>query len=408
MPVRVPAEATCDHCGKTLHRARGHEESRCHEPSDLLRSLRLARKTVRGCPSLRAIRGVPALRRPARFLERSTRSILGAPPKRAVRPRSPASTSARQTEASHAADPQPTIAGMSTIQRPAEAATALFWRSPQAALPPGTQLVISANDCVVASRNGAILGVIPPGSYDLGASSFPFLAPSADASSGVTTDLCFVRTSPYPGRRLNGTLKVTDPPSHLRVTLMVTCEYSLTVIDPLRFVQGSTKVANVEMVLAHVNAFVLQEMGVLYRALLAEGSALKAAASPRFSEQLRGWSGDIPSLGVSVQLGNFTLGFSEEDQKALVAAAAPGVAPAAAPAAAPAGVSAAPPVAGPVAMPAAAASPAPKSKTGLFVGLFAALVVLGVLVAAALHFTRGGSAEKDHDAPAHETKHGKH
>jgi hypothetical protein len=59
-------------------------------------------------------------------------------------------------------------------------------------------------------------------------------------------------------------------------------------------------------------------------------------------------------------------------------------------------------------MPAATASPAPKSKTGLFVGLFAALVVLGVLVAAALHFTRGGSADKGHEAPAHDTKHGRH
>jgi hypothetical protein len=314
---------------------------------------------------------------------------------------------------------------MSTIQRPAEAATALFWRPPQAALPPGTQLVVSANDCVVAFRNGALLGVIPPGSYDLDASPFPFLAPSADASSSVTTDLWFVRTSPYRGRRLNGTLKVTDPLSHLRVTPLVTCEYSLTVIDPPRFVQGSAKRANEDMVFASVSAFILQEMSVLYRALLAEGSALKAAESPRFGEQLRGWSGNIPSIGATVQLGNFTLGFSEEDQKALVAASAAetaepkaafvakdqGEAGGAAPSrsAAPAGVSAPPPVARPMAMRAAAASPVPKSKTGLFVGLgLAGLVALGLLVVALLHFAQGGSTERGHESSPREAKHGKH
>jgi membrane protease subunit (stomatin/prohibitin family) len=299
---------------------------------------------------------------------------------------------------------------MPTLQRPGEAAPALFWKLPPAPVPPGTQLVVDPSDCVVVSFRGAVLGVISPGTHVLGAQSFPFLAPSVDASSGVTAEFWFVRTSPYRGLQFGGSLgKFHDTTLNLDVTPLVTGEYSLTVVDPARFVQASMAMNDANAVTSFVSAAILRAVKEVYGEAVANKSVLQTAQmTQEMIGHIRGRLGELASSGMSMQIGSLNIRFSDAEREALKAANAvvarearqaylknhPGDG----------GGATAAPLAAPPAQPA----PARKSRTGLLVGLgLAAVLVLGALVAVALHFTQG-SSEHAREAPAHEAKHGKH
>src|ERR1700722_10626928 len=119
---------------------------------------------------------------------------------------------------------------MATLQRPTEAKTALFWHAPGERIPVGSALVVGDQECVVASLNGTILGVIATGAHTLAPPSFPFLAPSIDASSTVGAELWFVRTSELHGIQIGGPLStVRSESENLEVTPRLAGDYSLKV-----------------------------------------------------------------------------------------------------------------------------------------------------------------------------------
>jgi hypothetical protein len=224
-----------------------------------------------------------------------------------------------------------------------------------------------------------------------------------------------VRTSPYRGLKFGGELGTFfDADCHIQVKPRVAGEYSLTVIDPARFVQGASAMENADAVVAAVSAVILRETRALY-GLAVEGRSVQASnVLPRLNQELPGRLGSLDSFGVSVQMGSLQVSFSDEDRKALIDARAPRAAAQRAEAiarmkaaetrkAGPATTD--PPPAGTD----VAALPA-KKKTGLVVGLgLAAVVVVGLAVVLVLHFRQGGSTDKAHESPAaHDAKHGKH
>ncbi len=315
---------------------------------------------------------------------------------------------------------------MPTIQRPTEAATALFWRAPRAALPVGTPLVVDAKECVVASLDGAILGVIPPGAHTLHPQSFPFLARCVDASSSITAELWFVRTTECAGLEFGGPVgTVYDATTELRVSPRVWGEFSIRVIDPARFVSGSTSMTDVDALFRWVGGIVLNEAKEAIEQIAAQGTFLMSpVVLARVSEEVTKPSGHLDSVGLAVgRVGNVAINFSDDDQKALKSAlavkaaakraeklaemaaherAVPAASAGASGSASPPGVASAPTPGG-----GAAASPARKSKGMLGIGLgLAGVVVLAFIVAVTIHFMHEGSTDK---SPAsHETKHGKH
>ena len=145
---------------------------------------------------------------------------------------------------------------MNPIARPADSATTLFHRIPNASLPFGAAVAIGPEDCAVVTRNGAILGVAPPGTHALHPQTLPALA-QAVVGSMLQLDLWFVRTAPVPGIRLGGPLgRLVDPLTKVPCSVSGFGECSLFVSDAARFVmacEGAT-LTSPEPVLAWASA----------------------------------------------------------------------------------------------------------------------------------------------------------
>jgi membrane protease subunit (stomatin/prohibitin family) len=313
---------------------------------------------------------------------------------------------------------------MATIQRPAESALALFWRSPSGAVPVGTPLVVGEKECVVASRDGAILGVISPGTHSVEPQSFAFLASSVDATSNVTAELWFVQTSPFQGCKFGGSLGIIyDAYAELTVKPKVAFEYSLTLIDAPAFVQWSMTMKDQDAVLGAVGLIVLRKMIEVVERFIAEKHSVLQLMSPvvgsRLTDELASMQGQLRPLGLAVSIGSYNIILSDEDRDALKkvtaakskiqreatiaeiqkaeAASAGGGVPAIAPPQGP-GLSQAGP----------APSPTKKGKGGLVVAIVLGVVVLSGGVALVVHFTHGESSEKAPAGAPHDAKHGKH
>jgi membrane protease subunit (stomatin/prohibitin family) len=321
-----------------------------------------------------------------------------------------------------------------TIERPSEASTALFWRPPADPIPVHTAIVVGDKECVVATLHGAILGVITPGAHSLHPQSFPFLATAVDAGSRVTAELWFVRTSPFQGIPFGGPLGATyDPVAKVKVSPSVVGEYSLTVIDPIRFVTASMSMNDADAVLAALTGVFLRKMKEVFGQVVAQGHMV---VDPRITkgvtEALPSMLSELEATGVMARLNSFNINVPEEDRKALVAANAAKAkehrdAMVARMQAQAAVGAPAPVVASPMAVPPVAAAPvagAPgvaamqggaggaqpgMSKTGLFVGIaLAGVILVSGGVALVLHLTQGESHDKAHDTAQHDSKHGKH
>jgi membrane protease subunit (stomatin/prohibitin family) len=298
---------------------------------------------------------------------------------------------------------------MDPIQRPPSAPSAIFWRQPPGPIPAGTPMLVAPTECVVAVHGGAVVGMITPGSYALHPRTFPFLGPTLDAGSNVTAELWFVFTDDFRGCKFGGPLgRHLDPSLGLEATPLVhTGEYSMKVVDPPSFVQAHMSMADGATVVNAVSGTVLAKMKELVSRLVAEKhSMLQLGNVPRLLEGLNPMLGDLNSVGLSVQVQNVSVAFSDEDRKALIAASAEKAAAGRAariaemrgepaPAAAPG----TPPL---MALAPGAAVPRPASRrnSGLIVGGLVAVVVLTSIVAAVMHAHAPPSA-----APQH---HGKH
>jgi membrane protease subunit (stomatin/prohibitin family) len=284
---------------------------------------------------------------------------------------------------------------MTTLQRPTEASTALFWHAPPGRTPIGSALVVGEKECVVASLNGAILGVIAPGAHTLDPTSFPFLAPSIDAASNVGAELWFVRTSELQGIPIGGPVgTVRSELENLEVRPRLAGEYSVKVTDPARFVQRIMGVAGTDAVFATVSGILLRKAKELYCRVVTElRSVLMHDVVRRLTEELPATLDELQSFGLSAKLANSTISFSEEDQKALKAANAERALAARREK---------------IKEIEAAASPGGKAKGPLFAILgVVGLVVAGVVVLV-LHFARSESHAASAPAPGaqqHDARH---
>jgi membrane protease subunit (stomatin/prohibitin family) len=297
---------------------------------------------------------------------------------------------------------------MDPIQRPPTAPPAIFWRPPPGPVPAGTPVLVAPTECVVAVLGGAVLGILPPGSYTLHPQALPFLAPSLDAASNVTADLWFVFTGDFAGCKLGGPLEaLIDPPTGERVTPLATGEYSMKMIDPSAFVRGHLAMTDGAMVVAAMSGEVLRKTKEMVARVVGEGHSVLQLGGNNALEKLRPTLGDLTSVGLAVQVQSLNLSFSDDDRKRLIAASAE-IAKAhraAKIAEIQAQQAASNPTGGApfVAPTPGAAAPLPprKRNSGLIVGGLVGVIVLGSIAAALLHHSRAQpSAAAQH--------HGKH
>jgi membrane protease subunit (stomatin/prohibitin family) len=215
---------------------------------------------------------------------------------------------------------------MQTIQRPHDAA-GLVWLAPGVPYPINCQLVVAENECIVAALDGVVLGVVPSGTHWLHPQPFPFLASAIVSNASIRAELWFVKTTL--AAQFGGSLgEMVDPVTEVECSPRALGDYSLKVSDPARLVAGcigqrdatgqamSQWAANI--VFSRVREVVGNFVGV-------EGkSILDQEVTRRLAEEVpRGGLERLEQAGLAFgQLGNVTINFSDEDFKALRAAAA--------------------------------------------------------------------------------------
>jgi membrane protease subunit (stomatin/prohibitin family) len=208
-----------------------------------------------------------------------------------------------------------------TIQRPSDAQVELLWRAPGDPFPINSQLLVGEQECVVATLNGVVLGVIPPGNHWLHPQPFPFLG-SAVSGPHMASELWFVRTSPTRGFQFGGSLDVIDAETGEQCTLRVMGTYSVGVSDPRRLVVMCMGGTTREQITSWVSGIVLdraKEAADLGDVL----SMLRPDTQRTLAERIRGGTEQLESSGLSlVQVDIVGILVSDEDRERLTAAKA--------------------------------------------------------------------------------------
>lgn len=209
-----------------------------------------------------------------------------------------------------------------TIQRPADAATALCWPAPKTPFPINSQLVVGPEECVVASLDGVILGVIPPGNHWLHPQPFPFLGKSVVGDASLRAELWFVRTTRIAGLQLGGPLAsvvnpVTQVPCHPRGF----GELSLVVLDAPRLVTSIMgQFTGAEAAIDWVKSVVMRKVVAAFVTLveIENVGVLDMKLPLRLQEAVEGQLGELEPAGLKFGgLGSFHVSFSDEDAAAL-------------------------------------------------------------------------------------------
>ena len=207
-----------------------------------------------------------------------------------------------------------------TIQRPSDAMGPIFWHAPQAPVPINTPIVVGEHECVVASLDGAILGVIPTGSHWMHPQPFPFLSRCIDPQSNIRAELWFVTTARVEGIKCGGSLgEVLDAQTEVHCSPRAIFGFSVKVTDPLRLVNGvMSQSMESDGLIEWVKAMVMKKAKeTLAHYAMGGGSLL----GPKLSAEL---SAEIPKLtdldvcGLQIAgVGDVMMNFSQDDITAL-------------------------------------------------------------------------------------------
>ncbi len=209
---------------------------------------------------------------------------------------------------------------MSIIERPGEAMSKLYWHLPPSPLPINTQLVVGDKECVVATLNGAILGVIPTGSHWLHPQPFPFLVSSIDSQSNIRAEMWFVLTCEVGGIQCGGSLgTMFDEQTSLECAPRAFLEMSLKVTDPARFVVGVMgQTIDVDALLAYAKGKVMNAAKAVVGEALAGGmSVINPKLSRHLTDNLPTRTTGLADMGLAVaSVHSATINLSEDDMNA--------------------------------------------------------------------------------------------
>jgi membrane protease subunit (stomatin/prohibitin family) len=216
---------------------------------------------------------------------------------------------------------------MTSIQRAPEAASQLYYRV-ASQFPIGARLDVDPQDQVVIIQYGAVLGVLPPGSYGLHPQALPMIA---RAVSGPTLDaeLWFVRALPMRGFRVGGALgSFVDSATGVECNVRMMAQYALAVDDPARFavtcIGGGPTFESPDGLVGWVNSVVLRHAKELVGRAVSEGASLAKLhdVQTRLVDQLLPALQALEAPGLRVaSVDDVTLMLPEDDMRNLQRAA---------------------------------------------------------------------------------------
>ncbi len=219
-----------------------------------------------------------------------------------------------------------------TIQRPDDKKSLIIFKHPDANVPWGAQLTVDADEAAVFFRDGAVVGTLrtagPGQRHMLRSQNIPFLGRFIDQATGgdiFTTDLFFVTTKPIYEQRFGGELGyLEDPLLGEMVTPRIFGELALQVVDPERFIVGyvgmHTPEDNEAITRWIMGKFMNSVKTVIGEVCISEQKSLLQlmVLQQQLQQAFIDRCPDLNDIGLRiVDIGQFSINLSDEDQETL-------------------------------------------------------------------------------------------
>lgn len=216
------------------------------------------------------------------------------------------------------------------IARPDGQKSLLVYKHPDQNIPNASQLTVDSDECAVFFKDGRVVGVLPPGRHSLQTQNIPFLNNLINSFTGgnvFIAELYFVRTVPKRGVPFGGPLgEMIDPLTGEQVNPRIFGEFSVVVVDPVRFVlgyHGQEAGGDPDSDRWVKGLFMNGVKATLGELCELEGKSLLQAVSltQKLADAFIAKAPDLNDMGIRIhQMGTFNINFSDDDRARLVAA----------------------------------------------------------------------------------------
>lgn len=214
------------------------------------------------------------------------------------------------------------------VARPAAAKDFLVHKHPDPTIPMFAQLTVYADEVAVFYRDGVVVGGMSAGRHTLDSKNIPFLSPLLDRLTGgdvLRAEVFFVLTRMVSDVKFGGRLPpILDPYSGEMIQPRVNGSFAVRVTDPIKFISdfvGTRGVTNDQAL-----QFVKDQLLIVIKSALGElaesqnKSLLQIAAltDDLADEFVKRAPARLQGYGLSVvQMGDYNINFSPEDEKTL-------------------------------------------------------------------------------------------
>ncbi len=215
------------------------------------------------------------------------------------------------------------------IARPDNVKHLIVYKHPDQNIPFWSQLTVDSDECAVFFKDGRYVGHLPPGRHTLQTQNIPFLNNLVNKFTGgdvFIAEVFFVKMQPIRGVPFGGPLEsMEDPLLYEFVTPRIFGEFSLVVIDPVRFVIGyhgqAAGAGDNDTILSWIKGLFFMSVKTVIGQLCAQqGKSLLnlGGMTNDIAGRIQQSAPNLDEIGVKIlQLGNFNINFSAEDQKLL-------------------------------------------------------------------------------------------
>ncbi|AKT40722.1 SPFH domain-containing protein [Chondromyces crocatus] len=215
------------------------------------------------------------------------------------------------------------------IARPDALKHLIVYKHPDQNIPFWSQLTVDSDECALFFKDGRYVGHLPPGRHTLQSQNIPFLNNLVNKFTGgdvFIAEVFFVKTQPVRGLPFGGPLEsMEDPILYEFVTPRIFGEFSLVVVDPVRFVigyHGQAAGANDnDVILSWIKGkFFMSVKTVIAQTCAQQQKSLLnlGGMSMELAARIVQSAPNLEEIGVRVlEIGNFNINFAAEDQKLL-------------------------------------------------------------------------------------------
>jgi membrane protease subunit (stomatin/prohibitin family) len=214
------------------------------------------------------------------------------------------------------------------IARPDNLKQLIVYKHPDQNFPMYSQLTVDSDECAVFFKDGRVQGVLPAGRHTLHSQNIPFLNNLITSYTGgnvFIAEIFFVKTSPIYGVTFGGPIgDMLDPLTGEQVTPRIFGEFSVVVIDPVRFIvgyYGQAAGGDNDRTLNWVKGVFLNGVRTTLGELCeVEGKSVLQSMSLRqkLAQQFVAKCPELNDIGIKIlQMGDYQINFSDEDKQRL-------------------------------------------------------------------------------------------